>query len=218
MFRLPALALFGACFAAFLVPPVRAQVVATAPETEGSQYAERWDFYGGAQYSHFNPSPGRNVQAINLLGWNGSATAWLHSTWGIEGTARGLYGNLVVPANTEGIPASPPMTEHLFLFGPNFRILRKPSFTFGMHSLVGAAYGVFDSGFPKGTQPQDVDIYNDKLALGLAIGAWADFNLSSRLSVRVITDWQPTHYGFPWQDEFAGSAGIVYKFGSRGSK
>ena len=215
MFRLPALALFGA---ACLVPPLRAQVVATAPETEAPQYAERWDFYGGAQYSHFNPSPGRNVQAINLLGWNGTVTAWVRSSWGIEGTARGVYGNLIVPANTEGIPASPPMTEHLFLFGPNFRITRKPAYTFGMHSLVGAAYGVFDSGFPKGTRPQDVDIYNDKLALGLAVGPWVDFNLSPRLSVRVISDWQPTKYGFPWQNEFAGSGGIVYKFGSRGSK
>ena len=198
--------------------PLRAQVVATAPETEGPQYAERWDFFGGAQYSHFNPSPGRNVEAINLLGWNGTVTAWLRTTWGVEGTARGLYGNLIVPANNEGIPANPPMTEHLFLFGPNFRILRKPGYTFGMHGLVGAAYGVFDSGFPAGTRPQDVDIYNDKLALGLAIGPWVDFNLSPRLSVRVISDWQPTHYGFPWQNEFAGSAGIVYKFGSRGTK
>lgn len=218
MFRLPALALLGACFAVCFGPSLHAQVVATAPETEAPQYGERWDFYGGAQYSHFNPSPGRNVQAVNLLGWNGDATVWLHTTWGVEGTARGLYGNLVVPANTEGIPANPPMTEHLFLFGPNFRILRKPGYTFGMHSLIGAAYGVFDSGFPSGTRPQDVDIYNDKLAIGFAIGSWFDYNLSPRLSVRVITDWQPTHYGFVYQNEFAGSAGIVYKFGSRGSK
>lgn len=218
MFRLPALALFGACFAICFAPPLRAQVVATAPETEAPQYGERWDFYGGAQYSHFNPSPERNVQAINLLGWNGSATAWMRATWGIEGTARGLYGTLVVPSNTEGIPANPPMTEHLFLFGPNFRLIRKPSYTFGMHALIGAAYGVFDSGFPSGTRPQDVGIYNDKLAVGLAVGPWVDFNLSPKLAVRVISDWQPTHYGFVYQNEFAGSAGIVYKFGSRGSK
>ena len=214
MFRLLALAALGACF----VPPLHAQVVATAPETEAPQYAERWDFYGGAQYSHFNPSHGRNVQAINLLGWNGSATAWFRPTWGIEGTARGLYGNLVVPANNEGIPASPPMSEHLFLFGPNFRIVRKANYTFGMHSLVGAAYGVFDSDFPAGTMPQDVGIYNTKLALGLAVGPWVDYNLTHTLSVRVITDWQPTHYGFSWENEFAGSAGIVYKFGSLHNK
>jgi hypothetical protein len=211
MFRILALAALGAC----LAPQSRllAQVTATAPETEAPQYGERWDFYGGAQYAHFNPSQGRGVAAINLLGWTGSATAWLHPQWGIEGSARGVYGNLVVPANSEGIPASPPMSEKLFLFGPNFRILRERTYTFGMHSLVGAAYGVFDSGFPAGTKPQDVGIFNDKLAVGLGVGPWVDYNVTPRLSVRGIADWQPTHYGFSWQNEFAGSVGIVYKFG-----
>lgn len=212
MFRLLALA----APAVFLAScSLQAQVTATAPEAEAPQYAERWDFYGGAQYSHFNPSPGRGVEAINLLGWNGDATLWMGSLFGIEGTARGLYGNLVVPANSEGIPANPPMTEHLFMFGPNFRILRHRKYTFGMHSLIGAAYGVFDSGFPAGTRPQDVGIYNDKLAIGFAIGPSVDYNLTSNFSVRFIPDWQPTHYGFTWQKEFAGSVGIVYKFGAR---
>lgn len=216
MFRLAALAALGACL--IPLPRLHAQVTATAPETEAPQYAQRWDFYGGAQYSHFNPSPGREVRAINLLGWNGTATAWLRPTWGIEGSARGLYGNLVVPSNTEGIPTNPSMSEHLFLFGPDFRFMRHRGFAVGLHTLVGAAYGKFSTGFPSGTQPQDVGIYNDKLALGLGVGPWADYNLGSRLSVRVITDWQPTHYGFSWQNEFAGSVGIVYKFGYRSSK
>lgn len=215
-FRLVALAVPGALFLASL--SLHAQVTATAPESEAPQYGQRWDFYGGAQYSHFNPSPGRGIEAINLLGWNGSATAWLRPTWGIEGTARGLYGNLVVPANSENIPASPPMTEHLFLFGPNFRFIRHRNLTVGMHTLIGAAYGVFDSGFPAGTQPQDIGIYNDKLAVGLGVGPWVDYNLTSRVSVRFISDWQPTHYGFSWQNEFAGSVGIVYKFGALHNK
>jgi hypothetical protein len=213
MFRLLALAALGACFAS--PPRLLAQVTATAPEAEAPQYGQRWDFYGGAQYAHFNPSQGRGVAAINLLGWNGSATVWFRSIWGIEGTARGVYGNLVVPSNDEGIPPTPPMSEHLFMFGPNFRILRHPRYTFGMHALIGGAYGKFSSGFPPGTMPQDVGIYNDKLAVGLAIGPWVDYNLSPRLSVRIISDWQPTHYGFSAQNEFAGSVGIVYKFGSR---
>ena len=64
MFRLLALAAPAALFLATSF--VHAQVTATAPEAEAPQY-------GGAQYSHFNPSPGRGVEAINLLGWNGSA-------------------------------------------------------------------------------------------------------------------------------------------------
>ena len=216
MFRLLALAAFVACLSSS--PRLHAQVTATAPEAGAPQYAHRWDFYGGAEYSHFNPSNARKVEAINLLGWNGSATVWLGNAVGFEGSARGLYGNLVVPPNNEGIPANPPMSEHLFLFGPNFRFLRHPRYTVGMHTLLGAAYGKFSSGFPHGTVPQDVQIYNDKLALGLGIGAWADYNVGSQWGVRFISDWQPTHYGFLFQNEFAGSVGIVYKFGARSVK
>lgn len=213
MSRLLALAALGACL--FPLHRIEAQVTATAPETEAPQYAQRWDFYGGAQYSHFNPSPGRQVEAVNLLGWNASATAWFHTTWGIEGSARGLYGVEVVPPNTLNIPTNPPMSEHLFLFGPSVRLLRRPRYALGMHALIGAAYGVFDSGYPAGVMPQAVDIYNDKLALGAAVGGFADYNLGPSLAVRFVSDWQPTHYGFTFQNEFAGSVGIVYKFGSR---
>jgi len=220
MFRgltlIAAVAALGACFVPS--PCLHAQVVATAPEGEAPQNVQRWDFYGGAEYSHFNPSPGRGVQAINLLGWNGTATVWVGSVVGFEGSARGLYGTLVVPTNNEGIPANPQMSEHLFLFGPNFRILRHNHYTVGMHSLIGAAYGQFSQGFPHGTMPQDVGIYNDKLAMGFGIGPWVDYNLGHQFSVRLISDWQPTHYGFTWQSEFAGSVGIVYKFGVRNVK
>jgi hypothetical protein len=208
-----ALAAFGACFV--LSPCLHAQVVATAPEGEAPQNLQRWDFYGGAQYSHFNPSPGRGVHAINLLGWNGTGTVWLGSRVGFDGSVRGLYGTLEIPANNEGIPATAAMTEHLFLFGPNFRMIRHTNYTFGMHSLIGAAYGSFGNDFPKGTKPQDVGIYNDKLAMGFGIGPWLDYNLGPKLSVRLISDWQPTHYGYSWQSEFAGSVGIVYKIGAR---
>lgn len=213
MFRLLALLVFGA----MLIPHARlfAQVTATAPEAT-EQYNQRWDFFGGAQYAHFNPGTGHGnqVSSVNLLGWNGSATVWFRPLWGIEGTARGVYGNMVVPANAYGVPTNPPMSEHLFLFGPSFRFYRAPRVDLGMHFLIGAAYGVFDSDFPAGVTPQQVDIYNDKLAFGMAVGGFADYNLSPRLSIRFVPDWQPTHYGFSQQNEFAGAVGIVYKLGS----
>lgn len=200
----------------FFLPAVqaRAQVTAVAPVTEAPQYNNRWEVYGGAQYSHFNPSPGRNVQANNLLGWNGTATVYLHSSWGIEMGARGLYGTLSVPANTYNVPASPKMSENLFLFGPTFRLMRGQNYAAGVHALVGAAYGSFDKDFPQGVQPNLVGIYNDKLAFGGAFGGWLDRNLTTRLAVRVIADFQPTRYGYTQQNEFAGSVGIVYKFGT----
>jgi hypothetical protein len=208
------------CAALFVFPfffpaaVAHAQVTATAPITEAPQYNNRWEIYGGAQYSHFNPSPGPNVAANNLLGWNGTATVYLHPVWGIEMGARGLYGTMTIPANSYGVPTNPKMSEDLFLFGPTFRFFRGKNYAAGMHVLVGAAYGVFDKDFPQGVQPDLVGIYNDKLAFGSAAGTWVDYNLSTRLAVRAIADYQPTHYGYTTQSEFAGSVGIVYKFGT----
>lgn len=214
--RLAPLLLLGALFVSH--PRIEAQVTATAPEVEAPQYAQRWDFFGGAQYAHFNPGTGKgnSIKAVNLLGWNGSATAWFRPAWGIEASARGVYGNLVVPGNDLGVPTNPPMSEHLFLFGPSFRMVRSPRYTLGMHGLIGAAYGSFSSGFPPGVTPQTLDIYNDKLAFGYVVGGYADYNVTPNWSVRLISDWQPTHYGFSQQNEFAGSVGIVYKMGKLG--
>jgi len=196
------------------VTRLHAQITATAPQAEADAYSQRWDFFGGYQYAHFNPSNGLSIEAVNLTGWTGSATLWFHPRWGIEADARGEYGVLVIPPNSENVPKNPPMSENLELFGPSFRMYRSPKVMLGLHFLEGAAYGKFSSGFPAGTQPQDFDIYNDKLAFGMAWGGIADYNVTSRWSVRFVADWQPTHYGFSWQNEGAGSVGLVYKFGS----
>lgn len=214
--RFLALAFCGAVLGS---PALRAQVTATAAQAPSNGYSQRMDFSGGALYSHFNPSPGAQVHAINLLGGEGSATLWFRPAWGIEASVREASGNMVVsPTLVNGVqlPTNPPMSEYLFLFGPSLRFYRRPKVTLGMHFLVGAAYGSFSSGFPKGIQPQEVGIYNDKLTMGMAIGGIADYNLNSRWAVRFTADWQPTHYGFNWQNESADSVGIVYKWGSLG--
>jgi len=205
--------------ALFVIPfflPVagaHAQLTAVAPVVVPPQYNNRWEVYGGAQYAHFNPGPGRNIHATNLLGWTGGATVYFRPVWGLEANARGVYGTMSVPANQYGVPASPKMSEHLFLFGPTFRFIRTASYAGGMHFLIGAAYGSFDKDFPQGVQPNLVGIYNNKLAIGAAIGWVSDFNITDRLAVRAVADFQPTHYGYTGQDEFAGSVGVVYKFG-----
>ena len=210
----------AACALLFVLPlfllssQSQAQVTAVAPVTLQPQYNHRWEVYGGGQYSHFNPSPGPNIHATNLVGWNGSAIVYLKPVWGLEASARGLYGSMSVPQNPYGIPPSPKMSENLFLFGPNFRFFLGDKYAAGMHFLIGAAHGSFDKDFPSGIQPNAVNIYNDKLAFGAAVGWWTDYNLSSRLAIRGIADYQPTRYGYALQSEFAGSLGVVFKFGT----
>lgn len=190
-----------------------AQVTAVAPVTVLPQYNHRWELYGGGQYSHFNPSPARGIAANNLVGWNGTATVFMRPAWGWQVSGRGLYGSMSVPPNPYNVPASPKMSEYLFLFGPTFRIIRGQTWGAGFHTLFGAAYGTFDKDFPTGVQPNQVNIYNTKVAFGAAVGWFTDYNISSRLAIRGIADYQPTHYGYTGQNEFAGSLGVVFKFG-----
>lgn len=208
---LRALFAFSVCFLSFASS--RAQVQATAPVGTLPQYSQRWDVDGGYSASHFNPGIGRGVPALWLNGWNAGATAWFKPLFGLEFSARGYYGTISVPPNPYNVNTSS-MSEHLFMVGPNFRVIRKESYAAGMHWLLGSTIGSFDQGFKNsGAQPYQVGIYNNKVAFAMAVGGWYDYNLTPQWSVRAIADWQPTHYGFTFQNEFAGTVGVVYKFG-----
>ncbi len=213
--------LSAAVFTAALFVPsarLRAQVVATAPVSNEPDESQRFDIMGGAAYSHFNPGYAHSVQAINLLGWEGSVTGWFSKSVGVEATARGLYGTINLPPTAVaslGIKTSD-MSEHLFLFGPSARFYRTQRITAGGHLLIGGAYGSFDKGFAgTGAQPFTYGIYNNTLAFASAIGGWAGYALTPKLSVRFTADYQPTRYGGTTQNEFAGVVGIVYKLGHR---
>ena len=203
------------------LPALHAQVTATAPaEPVSATEDQRFDLMGGAAYSHFNPGYAHQVRATNLIGWQGSATGWFSPLFGVEATFRGVYGNYTLPVNVvdAGITATTSsMSEHLFLFGPSFRLYQKPKYTAGFHVLLGGAYGSFDQAFHgSGIQPFAVGVYNNQLATAFAIGGWADYKINPRFAVRVNADYQPTHYGGQGQNEFVGSVGIVYKVGRRG--
>lgn len=199
---------------------LHAQITATAPATSGETEHERFDISGGAAYSHFNPGYAHQVRALNLLGWQGSVTGWLTNLVGLEGTARGLYGTYDLPVATRGYPTitgtTSPMSEHLFLFGPSFRLYQTEKYTAGMHVLVGGTYGSFDKAFQgTGIQPFQVGVYNTQLATAYAIGGWADYKVYPRFAIRFTGDYQPTRYSGLGQNEFFGAIGIVYKLGHR---
>ncbi len=215
---------FSVCLRAVLgallfAPNLQAQITATAPASTGAENLQRFDVEGGAAYSHFNPGYAHRVEATNLLGWDGSVTGWFAQHYGFEATARGVYGSYTIPANSYGVTGTSNMSEHLFLFGPSFRMLQTEKYTAGMHVQVGGAYGSFDQGFSNsGVQPFTVGVYNNELAFAATIGGWAEYKVRPRFAVRFKADYQPTRYGGTTQNEFAGSVGIVYKLGSRGGK
>ncbi|HEY0758891.1 MAG TPA: hypothetical protein VGD59_06515 [Acidisarcina sp.] len=190
---------------------VEAQTAPPLPvAADAADYNNRYDFFGGFAYAHFNGIG--KVRATNLYGFNGQATAWIKPVFGLAASVRGDYGSFPASPNSLGITTTR-ISQHLFLFGPDFRLLRSPKQALGFHALLGGAYGSFSSGL-HGAQPNSLGLYVDQLAFAEAIGASYDYNLSRKLSVRFIADYAPTHYGTAGQKEFAGSVGVVYKMGS----
>jgi len=194
---------------------LRAQVTATAPplSTDLSTYNNRWDAYGGFGYARFQTTEGVNLKA-NLFGFKGSVTGWLSPVVGLTASTGNYYGSIPLPSNAYRINTAK-VSEHLFLVGPTVRLYRGDKFTVDAHLLLGGTYGIFNSSFTSANiEPNVLRLYNNQLAFALAGGASYDYNVRPNWSVRLITDFQPTHYGLAFQQEFAGSVGVVYKWGA----
>ncbi len=193
---------------------LRAQVTATAPPlpTDLASYNNRYDAFGGFGYARFQTTLGVNLKS-NLYGWKGQATAWLTPVVGLTAGTGNYYGSVSLPPNLYNLSTAN-ISEHLFLFGPEVRLLRDPKWTVDVHWLLGGTYGIFNNSFPSGVEPNTLRLYNNQLAFAMALGGSFDRNIKPNWSVRIITDFQPTHYGLAFQKEFAGSAGIVYKWGA----
>jgi hypothetical protein len=202
-------------FLAVTASQLHAQVTATAPPlpTDLATYNNRWDAYGGFGYARFQTTLGVNLKS-NLYGWKGQATGWLTPVVGLTAGTGNYYGSVSLPPNQYNISTAN-ISEHLFLFGPEIRLLRDPKWTVDVHWLLGGTYGIFDSSFKSsGIEPNALRLYNNQLAFAMAMGGSFDRNIKPNWSVRIVTDFQPTHYGLAFQKEFAGSAGIVYKWGA----
>jgi hypothetical protein len=202
-------------FVVLAVSQVSAQVTATAPplSTDLATYNNRWDAYGGFGYAHFQTTLGVNLKS-NLYGFKGQATGWLSPVVGLTAGIGDYSGSVPLPTNAYNINSAN-ISETLFLFGPEVRLLRDSKWTIDAHLLLGGAYGSFDSSFKSANiEPNALRLYNNQLAFAMAMGGSFDRNIKPNWSVRVITDFQPTHYGLAFQKEFAGSVGVVYKWGA----
>ena len=192
-----------------------AQVVATAPppSVNLADYNNRWDAFVGYSYARFNTTVGHQLTG-NLMGWKAQATGWISPIVGVSASTGNYYGSVPVPTNAYNI-TSPAISEHFFLFGPEVRLLRNPKYTVDYHFLLGGTYGVFDSSTRSANiEPNQIGLYNNQLAFALATGTNLDYNLSPKLSIRGIIDFQPTHYGLAFQKDVSASAGVVYKWGA----
>ena len=191
-----------------------AQVTATAPplSTELANYNNRWDVYGGFGYARFQTTLGVNLKT-NMYGWKGQVTGWLNPIVGLTAGTGNYYGTVSLPPNEYNLSQAN-ISEHMFLFGPEFRLLRDPKWTVDVHVLLGGTYGIFNSSFPSTVSRMSCACTTTSWPSPLAAGGSFDRNITPNWSVRIITDFQPTHYGLAFQKEFAGSVGVVYKWGA----
>jgi hypothetical protein len=191
-----------------------AQVTATAPplSTELADYNNRWDGYVGYGYARFQTTLGVNLKS-NMYGWKGQVTGWLTPIVGLTAATGNYYGTVTLPSNPYDL-SSANISEHMFLFGPDVRIWKTPKWTVDVHALLGGTYGIFDNSIPSGVSPNQLRLYNNQLAFAMAMGGAYDYNIKPNWSIRMYTDFQPTRYGLAFQKEFAGSLGVVYKWGA----
>ncbi len=190
-------------------------MTATAPplSTDLSTYNNRWDVYGGFGYARFQTTEGVNLKA-NMYGFKGNVTGWLNPVVGFTASSGNYYASIPLPGNVYDIKTAN-ISEHMFFVGPTARLYRGTKLSADAHLLLGGTYGVFDSSFKSANiEPNVLRLYNNQLAFAMALGASTDYNVRPNWSVRLITDFQPTHYGLAFQQEFAGSVGVVYKWGA----
>jgi hypothetical protein len=201
-------------FLSFTASMSLAQVVATAPplSTDLANYNDKWDAFGAYGYARFNTTVGHSLSG-NLMGFKGQITGWVTPLVGITASTGNYYGSVAIPSNIYNI-TSATISEHLFLFGPEFRFYRQPKYTVAYHFLLGGTYGIFDNSFKSaGVEPNVVNLPNNQLAFALATGATFDYIINPKFSARAIIDFQPTHYGLAFQKDVAASVGVVYKWG-----
>ncbi len=205
------------CSALFLVSAshLPAQVTATAPplSVDLANYNNRWDAFGGFSYARYTTTVGHALRG-NLMGFKAQATGWLNPIVGVTVSTGNYYGSVGLPPSEFNL-SSANVSEHMFLVGPEFRLLRDARWTVDAHLLLGGTYGIFDNSFKTSNiTPNYFNLPNNQLAFAMAAGGAFDYNLKPNWSVRMITDFQPTHYGLAFQKEFSGSIGVVYKWGA----
>ena len=194
-----------------VTPPPQPQLPPPAP-LAGVRYDYPWEIYGGFAYSHFDAGP-NILQGANLGGFDARAIRELSTKWGVGVNVRGYYGTSGVGAvNDQGIKG-PFVSEHMFLAGPEYRVMSNEHASMMFHAFVGGAYGDFQHALD-GVPPGEVGFFSNQMTFGAAIGGSIDLNRSPRLVFRIAPDATLTDFGGNGLvQQFAISVGVMYRMG-----
>lgn len=182
----------------------------------GVRYDNRYDLYVGAAYDHMKAGP-TLLQGSNLGGLDFSGSYWLTKRWGMEGTARGYFGNSGAGPNAAFIKG-PYVAQYFFDAGPEWLGPHNKHGDLIAHVLVGGVGGDFEHDL-RGTPASAVAFYNNQVAFSAIMGGHFDLNRSARWVFRVTPDAMLTDYKIQYYPNysqidinFAISVGFEYKF------
>lgn len=200
-------------------PPPNPQLPPPAP-LAGVRYNYHWELYGGLAYSHFDAGPNL-LQGANLGGFDAQAIRFFNTRFGAGVDARGYYGTSGAAPNCGNCTGVPPnggpirgpfVSEHMFMAGPEYRLMKNEHVAIVLHGFAGGAYGDFQHALGN-VPPAEVGFFPNQLAFGAAYGGSIDLNRSPRLVFRISPDGTLTTYGNGTEEHFAVSVGIVYRLG-----
>ncbi len=174
------------------------------------RYDNKNQFYFGAGYRHYNAGP--DLLHGNAMGGpDMQYTRRIANHWGLTGNMRAYYGTSGAVPNVYGVQG-PLVSEYMFLGGPEYRSIHNEHAAVNFHALVGGSYGIYDADLPSGVTPAQVGFYSNGLAFGGAFGGSLDLNRSANWALRISPDLMLTHHGNQFQEQFAISVGVLYRF------
>jgi hypothetical protein len=178
---------------------------------EVTRYDNSWEISGGMSY--FNTVNGPHIaERSNLAGANVSATQWLYPRLGATGDIRGYLGTGNALPNPYGV-SSPLVQETLFSFGPEYRLVRRPSFGVSGHVLIGGGYGIFDLHVPSYVPQTNIGLYPNGGTFDVIAGGNIDLNRTPQVAIRLTPEYVATHFGGQIQNSFSLTLGAVWRFG-----
>lgn len=190
---------------------VNARREARIQQTIRETYSSKFEAYFGGGYLRFHP--GDTKQHINEADWNIGITDYIRPKLGITADFRGYYGTAYIGNNPYGI-FEPAISQYSFLFGPQYRVYRRPKLGVSIQALAGFGHGNFDTG-TGGLPASYLGLYNDGTCFSFDLGAPVDYNLSPGLALRVTPLYLFTNYGGSVQNNLGFNAGVVYRWGKQ---
>jgi len=162
-----------------------------------AQQVPRYDVFGGFSYLRFNALTIGYPNDANLYGWNGGATGYIKSKFGVAIDLSGNYGSQI--------------SSYHFMIGPQYTWRRDKSNLY-VHGLFGKAQNNVSI-----VQPTRSGFESVGRSFGGGFGY--DYHWSDRISIRIFqVDVFHSNTFKKGQNDGRVSTGVVYHFGHLGHR